>query len=177
MFYVPYHFGQLAYADHMALQSFESPQIIHQFQLFVDSDLNHMIAVDTPKYLVAGNSYPVVYRLVWGDVPDTGLEFQIDISPIVSENIQSVRFDESNREVSSEIIISSSVGGKEMIPITYYGTLVGENTQLRAKLSSISTSYIIPAELKLKLQVNRIINFFIALISLAIVVWIFIVVW
>lgn len=177
LFYVPYHFGQLAYADHMALQSFETPQTIHHYRLFLDSSFNHFVSIDAPKYLVAGNSYTISNQLVWGEIPDTGLEFQLGTSPDIGEIHSSVVFDENNKIVESEINVLSDIEGKDMIPVVYYGTVIDNNTQLISEFSTIGTTYIVPAGLKTKLQVTRVVNFVIALISLVIVVWIFLVIW
>ncbi len=177
LFWFPYHFSQLAYADHMALKSYQIPQSVHEYNLFINNQFNHLVTVDTPKYMVAGNTYPITYTLIWGTIPADGLSFQLTSSPTVSGLNKKIMFGNPNQVIETTITLPSAIEGSEPFKISFSGTLKADDHKMTSLLSTNDEIWIIPNEVKDNLESNRLKNGLAAAISFVIVAAIFLLLW
>jgi len=177
LFWVPYHFANLAYTDHMILKSYASDQSVLRYWLFTGANIKQVATVKMPEYLIAGETYPVNYSLIWGEIPDDGLVFQLTSSPTIEGLDTETLFDENNKDTEGSITISPSVQGDQPIKVVISGYFVSTEVNPVSISPMGGDIWVVPKDIINKLEKDRLKNGLIAIASLVIVVVIFIFIW
>lgn len=177
LFWFPYHYANLAYTDHMILRSYQADQSVLQYRQMTGGNLIHMASINLPEYLIAGESYPVEFHWMWGDIPDEGITFQLISKPEIEGLKVKTMFSDANRNTQEIIVLPASLSIKEPEKITITGVFSSKDVDVDFISPLSGTVWVIPREYVTRLEKDRLKNLILAIASLVIVVLIFIYVW